>query len=267
MNRLGWLACAAGALLAGCDTYHFLAGTLHEDARRPARALRQYEAFLARRPGDPRSCEVRLRAADIYRRIFGRCQEARRHYEAAARDFPTLTPCVERAKDGLLVCPDYFPLDLGRRWVFVDSASGGKAMRLEWETLPSSGAVRATLFAGTRRIKETVDRYERRDWAVWRHDVAGREPILRYPYNEGMNWKVKRGKSMIEYLVVSDSTAVSSKAGDFSGCLKVREVDFRFASSWKYDYYCPGVGKVKTTLAGPGYEHPNTELLRFDRID
>jgi hypothetical protein len=33
---------------------------------------------------------------------------------------------------------------------------------------------------------------------------------------------------------------------------------------WRFDYYAPGVGRVKTTLGGPGYENPNAELSRYD---
>ncbi|PIR19615.1 MAG: hypothetical protein COV48_01000, partial [Elusimicrobia bacterium CG11_big_fil_rev_8_21_14_0_20_64_6] len=147
---------AAAALLSGCDTYHYLLGTFHEDGRRPVLAVNQYEKFLASRPHDPRACEVRLRTAELYRRFFGRCGEARAHYEAAVRDFPSDSSCLERAKTGLLRCPDYFPTDEGRTWVYVDSASGGKAMRLEWEARASSGGVtsiQSALYAGARRIQ------------------------------------------------------------------------------------------------------------------
>jgi hypothetical protein len=251
-------------LLSGCDTYHYVAGTIHEDARRPARAIGHYESFLAHRPKDPRACEVRLRTADIYRHFFGRCQEARRHYETAARDFPWMRACADRAKAGLLVCPDFFPTDPGRTWIYVDSASGGKAMRLEWSTGASSTSIQTALYAGNKRIQQSVDHYQKMDWAIWRVDGDGREAILRYPYTETLSWPAKRGKTAIEYLVVGDSVAVRSKAGAFSGCLKVRETDLRFKKSWKYDYYCPGVGRVKTTVGGPGFENPNTELLRYD---
>ena len=61
---------AAAGLLSGCDTYHYVSGTLLEDVRRPVQAVRQYEKFLASRPEDPRACEVRLRSAELYRRVF-----------------------------------------------------------------------------------------------------------------------------------------------------------------------------------------------------
>ncbi|MBI5245594.1 MAG: tetratricopeptide repeat protein [Elusimicrobia bacterium] len=258
---------AAALLLAGCDTYHFLSGTIQEDARRPVQAVRHYEKFLASRPKDPRSCEVRLRAAELYRATFGRCEEARTHYEAAARDFPKQPACVTRAKLGLLKCPDYFPTDPGRTWVYVDSASGGRAMRQESEAMVSSGTIQSGLFAGDKRILLKSERYEKADWSVWRIDKEGREPILRYPYNEAMTWTVKRGKISVEYLVASSSAAVTVKAGTFYGCVKMREREAANRRSWKYDYYCPGVGRVKTSVAGPGYENPNTELLRFGKID
>jgi hypothetical protein len=257
------VALALAVVLSGCDTYHYLAGTIHEDGRRPVQAVKHYEKFLASRPKDPRSCEVRLRAAELYRTFFSRCEEARRHYEAAARDFPHMTACLERAKSGLLRCPDYFPTDAGRTWVYVDSASGGKAMRQESEALVSSNTIQSGLFAGSKRIFLKTERYEKADWAVWRIDKDGREPILRYPYNEAMSWTVKRGKTTVEYLVASSSSVVTTKAGVFTGCLKIREREGG-NRSWKYDFYCPGVGKVKTTIGGPGFENPNTELLRYD---
>jgi tetratricopeptide (TPR) repeat protein len=258
------------AASASCDTYHFVSGTLKEDARRPAQAIKHYEKFLASKPKDPRSCEVRLRAAEIYRRVFSRCEEARAHYEAAARDFPKQQACVSRAKASLMLCPDFFPTDDGRTWVYVDSASKGRAARFEWEARSSTataGSITSSLFAGDKRIQQKIDRYEKADWAVWRVESGNREAILRYPYVEAQGWSAQRGKTKIEYLVASASEAVKVAAGSFTGCLKIRERDLAFKSSWKYDYYCPGVGRVKTTVGGPGYENPNMELSRFGKID
>lgn len=254
--------------LAGCDTYHFVMGTWREDARKPVAALQHYEKFLADRPRDPRSCEVRLRAARLYR-SFGRCGEARMHWETAARDFPR-SECAERAKASLLSCPDYFPLDLGRTWVYVDSESRGKAMRLEWEVRrssgSSSGSIQAVLFAGDRRNRETAESYEKRDWAVWRTDLKPPEPFLRYPFGQDQSWSDRRGGAAVDWLVVSTTATVKVAAGEFADCLKVRELDRRYPRTWRYDYYCPDVGRTKTTIGGRGYENPNTELLRYGKM-
>jgi hypothetical protein len=258
------------AALPACDTYHFVAGTWSEDARKPLKALKHYEKFLADRPLDPRACEVRLRTAELYRG-FGRCGEARRHWEAAVRDFPKMPECRERAKRSLLSCPDYFPLDKGRTWVYVDSESRGKAMRLDWEvrraTAAVSGTIQSVLFAGNRRNREEMASYEKRDWSVWRVDGPAPEPFLRYPFGQDQAWSQPRGKSAVDWLVISATETVKVAAGTFADCLKVRELDRRYPKTWRYDYYCPDVGRVKTTIGGRGYENPNTELLRFDKMN
>jgi len=258
-------------LLAGCDTYHFVAGLWKEDSRDPLGAIKHYERFLDSKPKDPRACELRLRAASLHTRVFGRCEDARWHYETAARDFPHMPACARLAKAGLLDCPDFFPFEPGRTWVYVDSASGGLAARLSWEARPSSapasGVIQEALYAGNRLIRENVERYEKGEWAVWRLERGKLQPLLRYPYSEGQSWTAIREKKKIEYLVVSSSAAVETRAGAFSGCLKLRERDPSFKDAWRYDYYCPGVGRVKTTIGGPGYENPNMELLRFGRIN
>lgn len=257
---------AAVLLLAGCDTYHYLAGTIHEDARRPQKALPHYEAFIKKNPKDLRSCEIRLRAAALYRR-FERCAEARVHYEAVARDFAAVPECHERGQLGLLSCPDYFPLDAGRSWVYVDSASKGRAMRQEFEVRRSSGAggtLQGVLFAGDRRIRTYEERYEKRDWAVWRVEGKQAAPLLRYPYVVGQSWTALRDKARLSYLVEASGLEVATAAGTFKDVLKVRETDSRFPRTWRYDYYAPGVGRVKTTIGGKGYENPNAELSRYD---
>lgn len=259
-----------GALAsAGCDTYHFVAGTWQEDHRHPVQALAHYQKYLAGGPKEPRACAVRLRAA-LIQRDFGRCAEARANLEAAARDFPQDRACSELAKKRLLSCPDYFPLDEGRTWVYVDSESQGKAMRLDWELRVSSdtggGKVSAVLYAGDKRNRASTEAYEKRDWAVWRSDVKPAEPFLHYPFAQDQAWSGLRGKTRIDWLVMSATETVKSAAGTFTDCLKVRERDSRYPQTWRFDYYCPDVGRVKTTLGGKGYENPNTELLRFGKM-
>ena len=56
------------------------------------------------------------------------------------------------------------------------------------------------------------------------------------------------------------------QAGAFSGCLKVRRRTSGQAS-WVFDYYCPGIGRVKTTIGIPGGENPNTELAEYKYSD
>lgn len=254
--------------LAGCDSYHFYRGRFYDETKRWAKATEALEAFIRRSPGDPRACEAHLRAGRIYSSVFDRNLEARRHYEAAARGFPQLTGCAQKARIGLMSSPDYFPLEAGRFWTYGDSASGGRNMRLDWELRSSTDGfktfVLASLYAGNKRlsVKETV--YVKRDWAVWEEGAQG-FPVLKYPYSPGTAWSVRRGGYRVDYVIESDRAEAATRAGVFRDCLKVRETDARFPGSWKYDYYCPGVGRAKTTVGSRGAENPNTELIKFSR--
>ena len=126
--------------------------------------------------------------------------------------------------------------------------------------------ITTALYAGNKRIREGRESYFKENWAIWRTDGPQREPILRYPYAEGQTWKSLDGKGK-EWTVVSTGTAVAVAAGFFAECLKVKEHDLRYAGSWRYDYYCPGAGRVKTTVGGPGFENPNTELSRLIKMN
>ena len=260
------LALIVPVVLAGCDSYYFHSGRFLEPPRRYPAALRAYENFLRRFPEDRRAAQVCVSAGDIYARHFQRCLEARRHYEAAARLLPQTQPWASRAQAGIMSCPDYFPLQPGRRWRYGDSESRGRYMRLDRELKVSSGAAAEVLsvrFAGAKLVNSYKTRYEKRDWGVWEYDGAQAVAILRYPFKTGHGWKARRGKVELAYSIDRDDAQVRTVAGTFSNCLKVREFNKKFPQSWKYDYYAPFVGKVKTTVAGPDFENPNTELIEY----
>lgn len=255
----------AAAFLAGCGSYHFDAGMADEQAGRIPQALHHFEAFVAAHPDDLRAAEIHVRAGRLYAQMK-RCDEARHHFEAAARGFPKDEPWATRARDGIMACPDYFPLDPGRSWVYGDSASQGRAMRLEWQVDSTSGKdvqMTTALFAGTKRLKEDRLKFELSRWTLWQQDLDGRFPLLEFPYARGKTWTAWRGKRKLVYKIESLDAVAHTAAGVFDGCLKVRETDLSYPDAWKYDYYCAGVGRALTTVAGPDFENPNTELLSY----
>lgn len=267
-NRFLLLTIAAAAL-SGCDAYYYHRGRFCEDTKRHLRAVAAYESFIARDSEDPRTAEVHVRLADLYAAQFNRCLEARRLYEASLRRFPNAEPWAARAKAGLMACPDYFPLEAGRIWIYGDTASKGKNMRLDWQVQLSSGVrseVLTRLYAGKKQIRRGTETYEKKNWAVWQKIGADEAPILRYPFHPGARWSARRAEGVISYLVESDDAKVAVGAGVFENCLKVRATNKSFPNSWKYDYYAPGIGRVKTTVGGPGGENPNTELMKFDKM-
>lgn len=261
------LAATAAFALAvfGRAAYHFQLALWDEARGRAPAAIGHFEAFLAARPEDPRAAQAHVEAGRLYAGMQ-RCLEARRHFEAAARGFPDLQPWAQRARLGLMQCPDYFPLTPGRTWVYGDSASKGRAMRLEWEVLSSSagaGAVGTALYAGSRRLTAAEVRYDVDGWTLWQTDSDGRYALLEFPYAKGRVWTARRGSRFLTYRIEAVDAAPRTAAGAFTGCLKVRETTRGLKGAWRYDYYCPFVGRVLTTVAGPGFENPNTELLSY----
>lgn len=248
--------------LCACDGLRYRQARFYEGTRRYPLALKAYERLIERAPEHARAAEAHVRAGELYARKFQRCLEARRHFEAAARMQPP-EPWAARARAGIMDCPDYFPLGPGRTWVYGDTQSGGKFMRLEWELRESGakagGLIVGSMFAGNRRLKVDRTVYEKRDWMVFEGDA----PILRFPYRVGASWDARRGEERLLYRIEAEGQTVTTVAGTFTDCLKVREVNRKMPGSWKYDYYAPFVGRVKTTIGGPGFENPNTELTRF----
>ena len=230
------------------------------------RALKEYENFLKKHPQDHRSVEVRYRAGLIYARKLDRCREAVPLFEDAARDRETANKeWVKLARLGLLSCPDYFPLRDGTKWLYVDSLSLGKNMRLDVGIRKSSGGVSGLvsgkMFAGEQMIQWYKRSYDKQGWAVYETIGEVKAPILKYPFQKGRKWDVRRGKILETFEIVEAGAQVEVKAGKFEDCLKVRRQTSGYPS-WVYDYYCAGIGRVKTSIGVPGRENPNTELAK-----
>jgi tetratricopeptide (TPR) repeat protein len=247
------------------DSYYYHSGRFREVRHHSFAAIDSYEKFLADRPADPRAAEVHVRAGRLYQDLH-RCEEAHHHFETAAREFATVEPWASRARAGIMDCPDYFPIGSGMVWVYGDSASQGRNMRLEQEVRVSSGSgglIQASLFAGNKRIRSDQAEYKKHDWQLFQLEDKEWVPILRYPFLKGESWRARRGKDTLEYTIEAADARVKTVAGTFADCLKVREFNRKFKGSWKYDYYAPFIGRVATSIAGPHFETPNTELIKF----
>ncbi|MFH1725581.1 MAG: tetratricopeptide repeat protein [Elusimicrobiota bacterium] len=264
MMRIGIGCLLASLLMTGCgaDLAYRQARHLEEKGDVP-RAVEAYERLVRRHPGDPRIPEACYRAGRLYAEALGRCPEAVRLYERAAR---AGGPFAEPARLGLITCPDYFPLRAGSKWTFVDTLSGGKNMRLEIEVTSSTGGVRGEIagsyFAGKESFRPYRRGYAKEGWSVWQSADGDKVPILRYPFRAGRSWKIRREGRTIRYRVEADDLAVRTRGGRFSGCIKVRAHTAGYPS-WVYEYYCPDIGLVKTTVGVPGAENPNTELAAY----
>lgn len=250
-----------------CSSYDYHAGKFYQGIHHEISAAQFYTKFIERAPHDFRAAEINVRLGDIDSHIFHRCSEARRHYETAAREFQDQKEWAQKAQIGLLSCPDFFPIQPGYLWVYGDSSSKGKNMRLTWKSHSSGNAgenkITSILYAGKKQIKKKETLYQKKDWAIFSEEKKRDIPLLKYPFQSGHSWITQNAASERHFLIESTSATVKTAAGVFNGCLKVKESYGRFPRSWKYTYYAPFIGWVKTTIAGPGFESPNTELIRY----
>ena len=267
MRRIRALLWLCGLLL-GCSAQGKLDRAVRwEDRGLYPRALEVYEGFAGGRPGHPRTPEALYRAARIYQKRLQRYEEARDLFERVARGYPQ-TPWAKFSREALMDCPDYFPLEPGGRWIYGDSQSGGNNMRAEYavEAATSAAGVRMIqkIYAG-KRFFQTLERRYLKSEGELREFLSPEDytVILKYPFIKGHSWSSLRGGTRLAYSIEEDRAAVRVRAGEFLHCVKVREQPEGASPSWKYDYYAPGVGRILTTVAGKGFENPNTELISY----
>ena len=255
------------AMISSCSSpsYSYKKALRFEEHGEWLKALRAYRGVIEDIPRGPLACQARVRAGRIEARRLKDCAAALADFAAAARDFPTLEPCVRDARAGLMSCPDFFPLEKGLAWTYGDSQSRGRNMRLIVSVQKASGGsaalMQSRLYAGRRLVRDEEIRYEKSDWRLIESRGDRHGTILRYPFAAGMSWENAEAGHRLRYLIVSTAAAVSTHAGRFSGCLKVRAADSRFPGSWEFRYYAPFTGLVKTTIGGRKFETPHTELL------
>jgi hypothetical protein len=228
------------------------------------RALSAYDDFIRDHKTDPRLGEVSLRAGKIFADAIGDCDKALPHFERAVRS--AVQPWAERAKSAILDCPNFFPLTDGGSWTFVDSLSGGENMRMVLGVKTSSGGLAGRLtgemYAGETKIMDVDSTIVKDGWTIYEHKGADIMPILKYPFLQGRNWQTQLQGQSVTYTIVGVNLSLKIKAGSFAGCVKVRQRTAKYPS-WVFDYYCPGVGRVKKTVGVPGVENPNTELAAY----
>ena len=251
---------------SGCSSYDYHVGKFEDGIGNKIAAFNLYNQFLNIAPNSSRAVEVKFRLGNIESQVFHRCDQAVSDYESVTRNLSPQNPWFQKAVLGILNCPDYFPLESGRTWVYGDSLSRGKNMKDEWKALrgkEDKNAILSSLYAGKNLVRQGKLLFQKKDWAVFRIEGASAVPILKYPFHAGQRWEFSGGKNGKYFEIVSTSSVVKTAAGVFSGCLKVKEAYGKFPRSWKYTYYAPFVGEIKTTIAGPGFESPNTELIRY----
>lgn len=231
-------------------------------------ACLRYETLVKRHPKHPLAPAALYHLGRIYQKHLKLYSQSSQYYQDLLKAYPAAQPWVSRAMQGAMGSPDFFPLSPGSFWIEGDSQSGGSNMRAEWTCLAVSStvwAIQRKVFAGKTAVA-TIKRYYSVNAFALQEKETPSDPrstvVLSYPYYDGKSWKTVRDGQSVVYTIVTRSATVLTKAGEFTGCLKIREENPRIPGSHRINYYAPGIGWVLTTTAtAGGAEHRNTELL------
>lgn len=229
------------------------------------KAAQKYAAFAQASPQAPEAPKALLAAAEIYSLKLGLCAESKPLLENLARNYPAfeMPPDVFRQ---IFICPDYFPVGPGLKWIYGDTQTLGKNARQVTEVVDHTSrgaALSVAFYAG----KTLVDK-QKKAYRFSGLDFVTRQDrkdtvVLSYPLTSGKTWTSSGQEGRLEFLVEQTGLRVKVKAGDFEDCVKVRR---RVAgqSSWVYEYYAPWKGRVLTSVAGKGFENRIMELISYE---
>ncbi|MFH1619704.1 MAG: tetratricopeptide repeat protein [bacterium] len=265
-----WILLVIVAALTGCARVSFEEASQMQKQGLLLNAAEAYSRFADRNPADPKAPEALFRAAEIYAKEFQVCSKAVPLYERVARNYADAKPWHGLAKRGFFSCPNYFPLQPGMKWVYGDAQTGGRNMKQSALAKPGPGGipvVETSIYAGKKLVTRITRTYTRKDWELTEKEKGTTHavPILKFPVSKGRTWTARRGPDTLIFTVENDNATVKlRKAGRFTGCIKVRR-QIKGMSAWIYEYYAPGVGRVLTSVGGPGFEHRNTELINYEK--
>lgn len=252
-------------LLSGCTSYYYKEAVKLEKQGLLLKAAMYYEMFAKKHPSDIKAPESLLKSAEIYSKKFHLCHKSRPIYEYILRSY-SKSNTVDMANMGLFVCPDYFTLASGKKWVYGDSQTGGENMKQQVHVkgLGTSKAVTRTLIFAGENLVQKLDKIYLFSGLEFIERQSGFDTIiLKYPITQGTEWISKNPKQSVKFKVERVGVKVQVRAGEFADCIKIKQ-QVEGISSWVYDYYAPWVGKVLVTVAGPGYENRVMELISYE---
>lgn len=266
MSYKGAVFAIFAVLLAagGCAPRYDDAVVLEKQGRL-LKAAQKYAAFAKARPQAPETPQALMAAAEIYSLKLGLCAESKPLLENLARNYHEFK-MPEDVFRRIFICPDYFPVGPGLKWVYGDTETLGKNARQVTEVVDHTSrgaALNIAFYAGNTLVnKQKMDfRFNGLDFVVRqdRKDTV----LFRYPLNAGDTWETAGQEGRLEFRVEQAGVKVKVKAGEFEDCVKIRR---RVAGqvSWVYEYYAPWKGRVLTSVAGKGYENRIMELISYE---
>ncbi len=267
----GLLSLAGLWALSGCAPLEYGWAARQERTGRFEESLKDFLRLADRHPDSGLAPKALFRAGRLASRVLQDQNLARETFQKIIDRYGDRGDWGPRAEWALFITPNYFPLTVNGEWEEGDSDTGGKNALVRTVCRPLKddpwGALLArSYYAGGRFVKTlSINRLCRKRGLELREYSEGKDSytvVLKYPFEKGQTWSSQRDGQKMVY-TVEGFAAVKVRAGEFQGCLKVRE-QAAGAPSWKVDYYAPGVGRVLTTLATEAGEKRNTELLSYN---
>lgn len=263
----------SGLLLAGCSTQSQISKAEKlEQNKAYIKAIKTYKSIYSKNQKTEIGAAALYNAARIYHRKLKVFSESAKLYEEVIRNFPASSPHVKLAKVGIFDSPNYFPFVNSSTWIEGDSQTGGQNMRIEWHSITISTYtlcfVQKKFYAG-KKLGTEIKRYYTKDNFELQETTEQTSPnktiMMLYPFEKGKTWITDRSGRKYKLTIVDNASSVKVRAGEFNGCIKIKEQDLQYPDSFKYEYYAPEIGHILTTISTTGSptEFRNNELISY----
>ena len=229
-------------------------------------AISQYEDFWKLNSKSDRAPEALYRIGEIYRSVIGDFEKARAQYGNVMEWYPD-SPWSRLADMAIIDCPDYFPFEAGVRTMGDSQSGGANAKTVEEfsidEKAPARLKVKREIFAGDYKVSTDQIEFEKKDRQI--KEIPSDFVFLKFPAEKGAVWKSGKEGRSLRMKIESTDENLEVKAGTFTACLKLLEIDPARPNFWRVQYFAPGRGLVLVSQGSAQRETRIMELLSWKK--
>lgn len=258
-------------VVIGCGPEHeFKRAVVFRQKKHYIRSAVAFEKFHKKYPNHKLAPLALLNSAELYNYKLKLPSKAALLYHRILSEYSHSSEFVEKAKNGLVSSPDYFPLKNNSVWIEGDSATGGSNMKAEWKLTEISTGVffmSKKIMSGGKVVAQTKHYFKYDGYSILEMSSQKNKHnwiFLQYPFMPDRRWRVagKGGRSATLWI---DGVGLKVKvvAGNFEDCIRVAKRFDDMPAAIKYNYYAPYVGWVLTSILSGGREYRNSELLSY----
>ncbi|MEW5951287.1 MAG: hypothetical protein GX447_00300 [Elusimicrobia bacterium] len=249
-------------LLLSCQKDYYKEAEILEKNGRILEAASYYEKYASVSNDDILRPKAINKAADIYSSL-NVCSKSSPLWEELARKYPSSSFSAQ-AEKLVYICPRYFPYPDIKKIIYGDSQTYGKNAREELTLKKQAfggGFWEHKIYAGKKIISKGKTQLYEKDLTLYEKKDKDIKKIIKYPIKTGE--EISYGGKKI--YVSQSGLTVKTKAGEFSGCVKIYEYDPSQSSFKQVFYYAPELGKIITAIESSGKETRITEIISYER--